>query len=117
MLADVADEHELDTGRRQEGIFFGALSFSGKASAGIGTWIAGVALAVIDFPRQAAVADVPAATVTRLALVYGPGLLLLAVVAIALVGRYRLSRERHAEIRAALAARAGRGAAPRPGPS
>ena len=31
MLADISDEHELRTGRRQEGIFFGALSFSGKA--------------------------------------------------------------------------------------
>ena len=41
MLADITDEHELETRRRQEGIFFGSLSFSGKASAGIGNWTLG----------------------------------------------------------------------------
>ena len=36
MMADVADEHEYTTGVRHEGIFFGAVSFSGKATSGLG---------------------------------------------------------------------------------
>ena len=111
MLADISDEHELRTGRRQEGIFFGALSFSGKASAGLGNWIGGIALAAISFPLQAAVEDVAPWTVTQLALIYGPGVLLLVIVSIVMVSRYRLTRERHAEIQVQLDARR-RAAAP-----
>jgi Na+/melibiose symporter-like transporter len=105
MLADIADEHELKTGRRQEGIFFGALSFSGKASGGIGSWIAGLALVAIHFPVQTAVGDVDPWTITQLALIYGPGVFLLVATSIVIVSRYSLTRERHAEIRKELDAR------------
>ena len=44
MLADTIDVQELNTGRRQEGIFAAALSFSGKATAGIGAIVAGFLL-------------------------------------------------------------------------
>ena len=46
---------------------------------------------------------------TQLALIYGPGVLVLAVVSLVVLTRYRLTRERHAEIRAALALREQRG--------
>ncbi len=111
MLADISDEHELRTGRRQEGIFFGALSFSGKASAGLGNWIGGIALAAISFPVQAAVEDVDPWTVIQLALIYGPGVLLLVIVSIVMVSRYHLTRERHTEIQRQLEERR-RAAAP-----
>jgi Na+/melibiose symporter-like transporter len=110
MLADIADEHELQTRRRQEGIFFGALSLSGKASAGIGSGLAGLALAAISFPLQARVEEVDPWTVTQLAIISGPGVLVLVAVAIVIVSRYALTRERHAEIRAELDARIGGGA-------
>ena len=42
MIADILDEQELKTGRRQEGMFFSALSFSAKATSGLGGLIAGV---------------------------------------------------------------------------
>ena len=42
MMADVADEHELTTGVRQEGVFFGAIAFSGKATSGFGNLIGGI---------------------------------------------------------------------------
>ena len=54
MLADVADEHELITRRRQEGIFFGALSFAGKSAAGLGIR---TALTPVRAPRTNAVAE------------------------------------------------------------
>ena len=35
-LADIADEHELNTGIRQEGVFYAARAFFSKTSNGIG---------------------------------------------------------------------------------
>jgi Na+/melibiose symporter-like transporter len=102
MLADIADEHELENGRRQEGIFFGALSFSGKASAGVGSLIAGVGLDLIEFPAQAAPGTVPESKLDALGLLYGSGIFAAALVAAVPLFRYRIDRERHAEIRAEL---------------
>ena len=47
MMADVADEHDYQTGARQEGIFFGAIAFSHKATSGFGTFIGGLGLDII----------------------------------------------------------------------
>ena len=98
MLADVADEHELITRRRQEGIFFGALSFAGKSAAAFGILGAGATTDLIGFPKQAKVGEVPQAALDALAIVYGPGIVILALIAQPFIWRYRLSRERHAEI-------------------
>jgi Na+/melibiose symporter-like transporter len=99
MLADVADEHELITRRRQEGIFFGALSFAGKSAAGFGLLFAGAATDLIGFPKQAKVGEVDEATLDALAIVYGPGIVILALIAQPFIWRYRISRStRHAEI-------------------
>lgn len=112
MMADIADEHELETGRRQEGIFFGALLFAVKATSGLGQFVAGWGLDLIDFPLRAAPGTVPAATTTALAILYGPGIAVIAVAAIIVLSRYRITNARHAEIAAALARRATHGAAP-----
>jgi Na+/melibiose symporter-like transporter len=48
---------------------------------------------------------VPLETVNALAVLYGPGIAFIAVIAIVVLARYRIDRERHAEIAAALAAR------------
>ncbi len=98
MMADVADEHELGSGKRQEGIFFGALSFAGKSASGLGHLIAGVALDLIAFPARASVADVPESATRALAVVYGPGLVLFMFASVPLLWQYRLDRTRHAEI-------------------
>ncbi len=105
MLADIADEHQIETGRRQEGIFFGALSLSFKSSLAIGSSLAALALSALDFPRQAAVEDVDPWTVTQLALIYGPAVLVLVVISLVVFARHDLTKERHAEIRKALALR------------
>jgi GPH family glycoside/pentoside/hexuronide:cation symporter len=105
MMADIADEHELESGRRQEGIFFGGLIFAVKATSGLGQFIAGGALALIDFPANAQPGTVPEDIVHRLAFLYGPGLSVIAIVAIIIMSRYRIDRARHSEIAAALAAR------------
>jgi Na+/melibiose symporter-like transporter len=105
MLADIADEHQLANGRRQEGIFFGAQSFSGKAASGAGHLIAGVAIDWIGFPVKAEPGTVAAETVRELAILYGPGVVALAVISVFFLSRYRITRETHANTLAALAQR------------
>ena len=51
MVADVVDEQEFDSGKRQEGMFFASTYFAGKASSGIGAIVAGVVLDLISWPR------------------------------------------------------------------
>ncbi len=105
MLADIADEHELLTGHRQEGIFFGAFSFTNKSSAALGSLIGGSALDIIGWPTGAAVrsaADVPWDTLVTLGLVWGPISVVLALPGLWFVNRYGLTRERHSDILAEL---------------
>ena len=107
MLADVADETELATGKRQEGMLSATISFTAKATSGLGGLVAGVALDLIDFPRGAAPGSVEPAKVTALGLAVGPGLMLLYVATLAFLARYDITRRRHGEIVAALARRRG----------
>jgi GPH family glycoside/pentoside/hexuronide:cation symporter len=108
MLADVADEHDLETGTRQEGIFFGALSFSGKAAAGLGNGLSGLLLWLIAFPNKADPATLDPGIVRWLGLCYGPGCAILIVVSVIVLTRYDLSRARHATIQSALLERRAR---------
>jgi GPH family glycoside/pentoside/hexuronide:cation symporter len=105
MIADVTDEHELRTGRRQEGIFFAALAFAVKATVGVGQFVAGVSLDVIGLTAGATPDSVSAETVRALGIVYGPGTAVLGVASLFILLGYRLDRKRHAEIATALAAR------------
>lgn len=108
MMADVADEHELEAGgERQEGVFFGAVAFSAKATSGFGTLIGGVGLDIIDWPSGENVGervDVSAQTLVDLGILYGPVVAGFSVVALWCFTRYDLTRARHAQIRQALAA-------------
>jgi Na+/melibiose symporter-like transporter len=104
MMADIADEHELLTGRRQEGIFFGALTFAGKSASGLGHGIAGLGIDWIDFPTQAVPGTVATHKIVSLGILYGPGIAILAVIAISLTAGYALNRERHALVVEQLAA-------------
>jgi Na+/melibiose symporter-like transporter len=107
-IADVADENELRTGQRQEGIFFATSSFSGKFASGVGSLLAGLALAAIDWPRGAHIrsaSDVPPEQILQLGIVYGPVVLGFSVVTYWCYSHYSLTRDRHAEILAELARR------------
>lgn len=110
MIADIVDEHELKTGRRQEGVFFASVSFSGKFTTGIGNVVGGIALDLISWPRGSHIqsaADVPAETIAWLGLIYGPIVAGFAVVCLWCYSNYRLDRHRHAEIMQALKERHG----------
>jgi len=98
MLSDVIDEHELDSGRREEGLFFAARSFATKASYGLGSFFAGVGLDIIQFPRSATPENVPADAVLSLAVLSGPILFILFSATVVISSRYPLTVARHREI-------------------
>ena len=104
-LADIADESELETHRRQEGIFYAARSFFAKASSGLGHLLAGIAIDVINFPVGAEPGTVPADVVFKLGLIDGPIAVIPGIVAVFFYVRYNLTRARHAEIQELLRAR------------
>ena len=101
MVADIVDDHELKTGRRQEEIYFASVSFAGKATSGFGGLIAGIGLDLINWPSGPEIrtaADVAPETLTNLGLLFGPGVAVFGFTAVWLYTRYQLNREQHAEI-------------------
>lgn len=105
-LADVADDHELNTGRRQEGIFYSARTFVGKATGAFGLLIGGIAIDIIGWPTGVQSADqVDPETIYSLGLIEGPIAAIPSLFAIFFYARYKITKQRHEEIRAQLDAR------------
>ena len=105
MFADIADEVELDTGARKEGVIYSSRSFATKCTGALGAILGGVLLDVIAFPKGAVAGSVAPDIVWWLGFFEGPATSLLSLVGVLFYLRYRISRERHAEIRAAIEAR------------
>jgi Na+/melibiose symporter-like transporter len=105
MIADLVDENELVTGQRQEGMFVSAIAFTTKATSGVGSFVAGIALDIIAFPKLAEPGAVPPEKLFQLGLAVGPGMMVLFLMTLVFFSRYRVTRERHREILAALAER------------
>jgi Na+/melibiose symporter-like transporter len=98
MLSDTIDVHEQHTAKREEGLFFAARSLATKASFGLGSFFAGVALDIINFPKNTLPADMPAAAVNNLAILAGPVLLALFMITIVISSRYPLTSSSHREV-------------------
>ena len=108
-LADVADDHELNTGKRQEGIFYSARTFVGKTTSAFGLLIGGIAIDLIGWPTGVSSADqVADQTIFNLGLIDGPIAAVPSLFAIYFYGRYSISKKRYLEIKAGLKTRASR---------
>ncbi len=107
MVPDIVDEQELKTGERQEGVFFAAVSFAGKATTGLGNFFAGFALAAIGWPSDAGrtAADIAPETIDWLGIVYGPIVAGFVVVCLWCYSKHQLNAQRHAQIVQELEAR------------
>ena len=104
-MADIADENELLTGRRQEGVFFGASAFANKCSAALGSYLAGLVLVWIDWPVGVDIrgpADVAQDVRLELAIWSGPVTALLALPGLVCLRGYMLNRRKLEAIQAAL---------------
>ncbi len=105
MIAEVTDEHELETGLRQEGMFYAALSFIGKAPVGVGSMISGFGMWLIGWPTGDSIrtaADVPPDALFSLGILFGPAIAIFGFCAMAAYLKYDLTRTKHQAVLQAL---------------
>ena len=104
MMGDIADEHELKHGSRQEGIFFGSYAFSQKCTTGLSTIVAGKAIDWIGLQPHADPNAIAPSVITNFGIAYAAVALLLLLSTWVFLP-YSLDRARHSEILEGLAAR------------
>ncbi len=104
MIADVVEDSELKTGRRQEGVFFAAIAFAGKATTGFGIFASGLIIAAIAFPRGVKPGAIDPEIIRHLGVIYVPTQIVLYGAATLLLLGYGISRASHTETLRKLAA-------------
>ena len=101
-LVDVADQHELNTGERSEGVIFSVRSFGIKATSGIGGLLGGFGLEYIGFPENAEVGGLAEETLSGLLFLNGPLYLIIYLVAAVCMTMYKIDKQTHENILAEL---------------
>ena len=100
-LADIADENELKTGMRQEGILYSARTFFQRIDAALGTMLAGWTLVLINFLAKAVPGQVGQDTLDGIAVAFMlsmiPG-----IIAAGFYAMLRVTRVTYEQTRAAL---------------
>lgn len=109
MIADLVESNQLRTGRRNEGVYYAAMTFTRKTTQGLGVFAAGAILSFIAFPDGADPSQVPADTIWWLGAFYAPSLLVLWMSALLLLSRYKIDKSQHEANLAALDERAAKG--------
>lgn len=102
MIADLVESNEVKTGRRNEGVYYAAMTFTRKTTQGLGVLSAGIILSAIAFPEGADPSDVPADTLWWLGAAYAPSLLILWMTALYCLSRYKIDKNQHEANLAAL---------------
>ncbi|WP_446830121.1 MFS transporter [Candidatus Foliamicus sp.] len=98
LAADVADEHEVNTGKRQQALISGFGSFAIKAADAIMTFLTGIYLDIINFPAGAEVGTVPQEKVEALAYFSAGFCLLGAVLVLLVISTFEVSASKQQEI-------------------
>jgi Na+/melibiose symporter-like transporter len=110
MKADVVDLDAVESGEDRAGLFFAAWSLAVKFIAAVGQGLAFTTLAWIGFHARG---DNGPSEILGLRIFYSAGPMLLYLAALLIVWNYPITAARHAQLRAALAAR---GVRPTPAP-
>jgi len=95
MIADLVEANEVKTGRRNEGVYYAAMTFTRKTTQGLGVLSAGIILSIIAFPEQAEPSAVPPDTLWWLGAFYAPSLLILWMTALYCLSRYQIDEAQH----------------------
>jgi glycoside/pentoside/hexuronide:cation symporter, GPH family len=98
IYADLADAHELRTGKRREGALYSTRAFANKATGALGLVIGGGIIDIIAFPENATYGTVPADIIWNLGLFVGPATSVFTLMGVVFFFFYRIDRARHAEI-------------------
>jgi Na+/melibiose symporter-like transporter len=102
MVPDIADEIELTTGLRKEGILNSAMMFIAKVTFGLGTFFAGLTIDFAGFEGVTAVEQVTQSMLTRLGWVYSLTSTSIFLIGLYVLSHYRLDETRYKEIRTSL---------------
>ena len=105
LLADIVDEQELATGKRQEGVIFAAAFFSAKFISGFGYLIAGPFLDLIGLQAGARPGEVSSTVLWGLGLIMGPGLAIIMLLPLWMSFKVKMSHASQLEVRQALSQR------------
>lgn len=95
MLADVVEDHAVQTGARSEGLFFAANSVLAKSVGGLGTFIAGLMLTAVNFPEKATPGSVNVDILHNLAWMYLPSSLVLSIISLYCLSFFRIDKAQH----------------------
>jgi sugar (glycoside-pentoside-hexuronide) transporter len=104
ITADIIDTDELETYRRREGAYFGMWMLALKLATGLASGVVGLGLQLVGYVPNVVQSE-PA--VLGIRLLYGPIPAAFLLLGLVLFYRFPLTRERHAEVQAVLAARRG----------
>jgi glycoside/pentoside/hexuronide:cation symporter, GPH family len=102
ITADIIDTDELATHRRREGAYFGLWTLALKLATALASGIVGIGLQLVQYVPN--VEQTPEA-IFGIRMLYGPIPATFLLAGLVLFYRFPLTRERHAEVQAALAAR------------
>ncbi|EAQ29989.1 sugar transporter [Erythrobacter sp. NAP1] len=103
MIADLVESNQVRTGRRNEGVYYAAMTFTRKTTQGLGVLAAGLILSLIAFPEGEEPSAVPQDTLWQLGAFYAPTLLILWMAALYCLSRYKIDKAQHEANLAALA--------------
>ena len=95
MIADLVEEAEIKTQRRNEGVFFASVTFVRKVTQGIGAAVAGVLLTISQFPVGATPDQVPESVLNTFGWLYVPVIFGLWMIMIACLSLYSVDRKKH----------------------
>ena len=83
------------TGERSEGLFYSAYFFTQKCATGFGIFLTGLIISLSGFPQKARPGQVAEAVLTDLSIYYLFAVTIIAVVNIAIIGRFPITRADH----------------------
>jgi GPH family glycoside/pentoside/hexuronide:cation symporter len=105
MASDIVEVSQEQTGERSEGLFFAAYFFTQKCATGLGLFLTGLILSAVGFPEKARPGEIAEPVLTNLAIYYLVAVIIIAIVNIALISRFPITREDHVARVAALGAK------------
>lgn len=110
MMPDVIEYDELETGQRREGIFYGLMVLLQKFGLAAGQFLIGVVLQTAGYIESegGAIVEQPDSALLAIRLLIGPIPTVILILGMILTAYYPITKAKHAEILAKLAARGGR---------
>ncbi len=104
MAADVVEDSQARTGKRDEGLFFSGYFFIQKCSHGLGIFISGSIISIAGLPAKAVPGEVGAPVLSSLWMLYMGALTVLSIGSIYTISKFPITRASHAARLAELAA-------------